>query len=160
MQMTLSGSVSESKRVTALPNESQDGELPFLFSAATQKFLLASGNWILSWELVVTPTMFPALMILSRLTYLSSASPSQSSSLLHSQPISCWMNTAMFVSQTSASPVTFPRRSLTPACKCLCQGSFFLCLCWGSAGDCIYNYLAHFQMMDTFKCDVWSSTNS
>lgn len=113
--------VSESKQVTVLPNTWKRITRKWSlvsFSVATQIFLLGCGNCSSILELVRTPTVFPTLIILSLLTCPSSASPSQSSTLLHSQLISCWMNTATFVSQTSALPVIFPRRNLTPACKC------------------------------------------
>lgn len=58
-------------------------------------------------------------MIVSLVFSVISITVSLSLSLPLSQLISCWMNTAMFVSPTSDSPATSQRRNPTPACKSL-----------------------------------------
>lgn len=79
--------------------------------------LLGNGNCNLSLELVSSPTLYPMLYcVISHILHHPLITlPMCMSSL--SQLISCWMNTVMFVSLTSAWPATFPRRSPTPACK-------------------------------------------
>ena len=63
---------------------------------------------------------------------------SLSLSLPLSQLISCWMNTAMFVSPTSASPATSQRRNPTPACKSLLNSLLSLSLSLGELGSFQY----------------------
>lgn len=95
------------------------GFFPSFISSIHTEFSAAGRKLFLSHELVRSLTLFPILMIVSLVFSVISITVSLSLSLPLSQLISCWMNTAMFVSPTSDSPATSQRRNPTPACKSL-----------------------------------------